>query len=401
MSLYAPDEAATSSKVTGERRVLFDLTGVFDDKWGGMQEHVLTLGGELRELGWTPILLAHTRYADIYEQRLLAEGIRVLGVPALQARGISWQPTVPYVQALYQTLVHERIAVYHIHSALMGHELQSLTAARLARVPVVMTYHCTPWNESRQRRLAMMAGHRVFRPRVIAVSSAVADMATTNYMVPQGDTATILNGVRDLASGETAGERPADDVEAAPRPQRADEVVLGVAARLERVKGLDVLLEALALIDPATPFRVIIAGEGPERRGLEEQARRLHLEHKVAFVGFKPDIRQAMLQWDIVVLPSRSQEGLPLTAIEALAAQRPLIASRVGGLPEIVRDGENGWLVPPEDARALANALLDAIQNRLERLRRGSRSREIFLSELQADVMAERTAAIYRTMLGT
>lgn len=397
MSLHAPCEAVAVSRVTGDdRRVLFDLTGVFDDAWGGMQEHVLTLGGELRELGWAPILLAHTRYADVYEQRFKAERIRVLRVPALQARDVSWQPSLPYIRALYQTLVQERIALYHLHSALMGHELHGLMAARIARVPAVMTYHCTPWNESPQRRIAMIASHRIFHPRVIAVSSAVAEMAMNNYKVPQRDTAIILNGVRDLPSDETSSGDPG----ASRQEQCADEVVIGVAARLERVKGIDILLEALALLDPATPFRVIIAGEGPEQRALKEQAQRLHLDHKVAFVGFRPDVRQLMRQWDLVVLPSRSQEGLPLTAIEALAARRPLIASRVGGLPEIVRNGENGWLVPPEHPHALAQSLREAIQDRVQRLQRGSASRKIFLTELQASAMAKRTDTMYRDVLG-
>lgn len=136
-----------------------------------------------------------------------------------------------------------------------------------------------------------------------------------------------------------------------------DVCCLLVLATLVRRKGIDVLLDALALLRDGQeegPI-VLIAGEGEERATLEERARR-HGLARVRFLGLRDDKAELLAACDALVLPSR-REGLGVAALEAMACGRPVLASRVGGLAETVRDGETGLLVAPEDPDALAEAI--------------------------------------------
>lgn len=142
--------------------------------------------------------------------------------------------------------------------------------------------------------------------------------------------------------------------------------VFGIACRLAPMKGLSYLLEALGrLRESGSPsLRLDIGGEGSERERLETQARQLGLEGWVRFLGpISPDAMPTFYQsLDALVLPSVSDEGLPLVVLEAMACGLPVVATDVGGTREAVRSGVDGWVVPPRDPEALASALLAALQ---------------------------------------
>jgi glycosyltransferase involved in cell wall biosynthesis len=134
-----------------------------------------------------------------------------------------------------------------------------------------------------------------------------------------------------------------------------DSVVVLALASLVRRKGIDVLLDALARI--ADPGVVAwIAGDGPDRAGLEAQASRLGLSSRVRFLGRREDSADLLAGCDLLALPSR-REGLGVSALEAMAARRPVVASRVGGLADAVVDGRTGLLVAPDDPEALRLAI--------------------------------------------
>ena len=138
-------------------------------------------------------------------------------------------------------------------------------------------------------------------------------------------------------------------------------VVAGVVASLTREKGQEVAIDALARLSAAQPaLQLVLIGGGGERQVLEQQAARLGLADRVHFIGFRNDARALLRQLDLCLVPSRS-EGLGTTALEAQAEGVPVIASRSGGLPEVVRDGKTGRLVPVGDAAALADAIAGAL----------------------------------------
>jgi glycosyltransferase involved in cell wall biosynthesis len=137
-----------------------------------------------------------------------------------------------------------------------------------------------------------------------------------------------------------------------------DECLIAFAGRLVRGKGPDYLIKAVASLRLAHPIRLVIAGEGPERPRLESLARSLGLEQVVEFAGLRHDMPRFWQCCDIAVVPSAEFiESCPMTPLEAMASGKPVVATRNGGLPELVVDGVTGMLVPPGDAAALAKAL--------------------------------------------
>jgi len=136
--------------------------------------------------------------------------------------------------------------------------------------------------------------------------------------------------------------------------------ILAVVGRLSPEKGVDVFLDACAeLMRAGTPFSALIAGDGPDAPRLHEQARQLRLGN-VHFLGTVSNIAALYRAIDLLVLPSRS-EGLPNVVLEALGADRPVLCTRVGAVPEVLEDALAGVIVPPGDPRALADAFLPAL----------------------------------------
>jgi glycosyltransferase involved in cell wall biosynthesis len=168
-------------------------------------------------------------------------------------------------------------------------------------------------------------------------------------------------------------------------------LVAGVAANLEYWKGIDVLLEAVRLAQ--SPLRVEIYGVGSKQGELERQAEGLD----VHFNGFVPD---PLASIDVLVQPSRA-DNLPLAILEAMAAGLPVIGTRVGGIPELVVDGETGLLVDPERPEELAAALDSVAADPERRLELGRRGRERVREHFSADGIARRTVALYEELCGS
>jgi glycosyltransferase involved in cell wall biosynthesis len=172
-------------------------------------------------------------------------------------------------------------------------------------------------------------------------------------------------------------------------------LTVGVVSRLSWEKGVDRFVEALALVDPAVDVHAVVVGDGDQRADLRRRAEALGLGRRVEFRSASVGVDLADL--DLVVVPSRT-EGFGLVAAEAGAAARPVLASRVGGLLDVVRDGENGWLVPVGDAWAMARAIEAASDPALRR-RMGLEGRQRFESQFRVELMVEQTLAVYRSAL--
>jgi len=142
-----------------------------------------------------------------------------------------------------------------------------------------------------------------------------------------------------------------------------DTCVVGFVGRLDRAKGADLLVEAAACLrDERRAYRFFLVGEGSERKHLEDQIRRLRLETTVILGGLHESPAEVMSAFDLAVVPSR-REAFGIAALELMRMKVPVIVSPVGGLPELVRHGETGWLLPRLDAAALAQAILRLAQD--------------------------------------
>ena len=218
---------------------------------------------------------------------------------------------------------------------------------------------------------------------VVAVSRAVANQ------VVDGNARVIYAGV-DVAP---------ENVNAA-RQRGASDLVVGTAGRLIALKGIKYLLSAVAtLIRDFPALRVEIAGAGPEQTDLEQKVRELGLAGRVDFLGWIEDLNSILARWDIFALPSL-EEGFPLAVLEAMAAGLPVVASRVGGVPELVADGETGWLVPLRDPVALGCQLRLLLCSPENRKRMGTAAQARVQAQFSRAQMAAGFAALYDELLG-
>jgi peptidoglycan/xylan/chitin deacetylase (PgdA/CDA1 family) len=256
-------------------------------------------------------------------------------------------------------------------------------AATLARVPVrVHTQHNTFLDSCSRMERWKFACASLFFTYLIAVSEQTrAGMLKSGS--PPGRTAVIVNGVDENRFRKR-------EVSPASRILR-----IGCVARLAPEKGVSHLIRAFARIRAARPdTRLVLAGDGPEKAALEELSAQLGVRGSVDFLGYTAAIDRLLTTIDILALPSLT-EGVPLAVLEAMAAGVPVVATRVGGLPEILENGAHGVLVPPRDCEALASAIVTLIDDPLRRQSLGARAREAVERRYSLAAMAATYRSLY------
>ena len=343
-----------------------------DTNIGGAGRYVLTLLTQ-------PRIAARYEAAVACPEGALAAALRRAGVPVFlypgADRSLSWSG----LRHLLGLVRRWRPHIVHTHGALAGR-----IAGRLGGARVVYTKHglAAAVEASIQVRspggwLRRMAVRR-FADRIVAVSEAVRDALIAQGADP-GAVRVIPGGV-DLAAYDRL-----------PPPVPG---VLGALGRLEPEKGFDVLLDAVAELRGEA--RLILGGDGSQRQAL---AARVELEDlPVELTGFVADVPAFLGRIGVFVMPSRS-EGLGLVALEAMAAGRPVVASRTGGLPEVVIDGETGLLVAPEDPHGLAQAVRMLLADPDRAARMGAAGRDRVRAQFSAERMAAETAALYEELI--
>jgi glycosyltransferase involved in cell wall biosynthesis len=191
-------------------------------------------------------------------------------------------------------------------------------------------------------------------------------------------------------------------IDASSLPPKRNEhagIVIGTACRLELIKGIYCLIEAFALLAAGrTDLRLEIAGEGSLRTSLEEQSRKLGVSAQVAFLGWRDDLSSVMAGWDIFVQPSLD-EGFGVAALEGMAAGLPVVASAVGGLCDLVVDGETGFLVPTSVPADLAARILELVNDASRREAMGIAARQRAIDRFPMSRMIEQTFAVYDELL--
>lgn len=202
--------------------------------------------------------------------------------------------------------------------------------------------------------------------RFICVSRDLEQWLVGVVGIPRHKVRQLYNGV-DHERFDRSAERPADW----PADWPAGALIVGTVGRLAAVKDQQSVIRALVRIFSLRPdlrgvLRCIVVGEGPERQSLEESLRRAGLADCVWLAGDRDDVPALLAAFDVFVLPSLG-EGISNTVLEAMAAGRPVVATRVGGNPELIRDGESGRLVPVGDSEALATVILELIDDPRER----------------------------------
>ena len=176
--------------------------------------------------------------------------------------------------------------------------------------------------------------------------------------------------------------------------------VIGAVGRLMPVKGVEIFLQAARMLkDRGRSAKFLVAGDGPLASALQSLAREIGLADDVRFLGHRKDSHDILGLLDLFVLPSLS-EGIPLVLLEALALSRPVVATNVGGIPEVVEDGRSGVLVPAGRPDELARGCLTVMDDPALAQRLGQAGRVRVEDAFSADAMAEKVTHIYRTLVG-
>jgi len=232
--------------------------------------------------------------------------------------------------------------------------------------------------------------------RAIAISGPVAKHLTKDLWVPASKVVFVPNGIDSRKFFPVTAQqhhelRERFGVGASP--------LVGIIARLSDVKGHSYLIQAMnELVHGMPGVKCLIIGEGPLEQELKEQVSHLRLEASVKFVKINGQPSELLPMFDVFAMPSL-QEGLGLSVMEAQACGVPVVASRVGGLVEAVKDGETGILVPPRDHLALADALMKVLADKNLASRFGLAGREWIIRNFALDQMVDRTLGIYEAVL--
>ena len=323
----------------------------------------------------------------------VADALSEAGVPVhvLDVRG-KWD--APRWPALVRLLRRGRFDILHTH--LFHADLAGRPAARLAGVPhVVHTVHVAerrrrPWQFLWARLTADTAG------TIVCVSRGVRDFHRRRTRLPAGRYTVIHNGIDAdaYARGDTLRARWRRLWEVG-----QDDVLCAFVGRLDRQKGLDVLLPAFERAEIAAPaLRLVIAGEGPLRPAAQAWLRSSLAGPRIRLLGHVSDVRHVLSAADIFCQPSR-WEGFGLAAAEAMAARLPVVATDVEGLNEVVAAGQTGLLCRPDDPEALAGLIGRLARDAELRARLGDAGRRRVLEKFTIERFIDRHAELYEALM--
>jgi glycosyltransferase involved in cell wall biosynthesis len=372
---------------------------------GGPALHVAYLSAGLRERGYETTLVAGDVGRGEESMAYVAEslGVPVTTLPALH-REISPVRDIVAAFRLAWIIREQRPHILHTHTAKAGAigRLAALLAGR-ARPPVIVhTFHghvlrgyfggLRSWFFGRlERTLARSTD------ALVAVSPEVRDDLVALGVAPEEKFVVIRLGIKlDQRIADSAAERAGTRRLLGVADNR---FVVGWIGRMTAVKRPDHLLRAFKLVrDHGIDACLCMVGDGPERDRVEQLAHQLGIVRDCLFPGYQEEIGPFFAAFDVFVLSS-ANEGTPVTAIEALASGCAVVATRVGGVPDVVRDGEDGFLVEPGDVLALAERLVRLAADPSLRGRLGAAGRERVVPRYRVERMIGDVDGLYRELL--
>jgi glycosyltransferase involved in cell wall biosynthesis len=236
---------------------------------------------------------------------------------------------------------------------------------------------------------------RGFPDRVVCVSDAVKRVVMERERVPEGRIVVIRNGIEPLPDAVAGSEGTRKEL-----GLDASHLVVGMVANFNRsIKGVSTFLDAVPHIVRAVPAaRFLLLGRGKEEQSLRDKARSLGIEPHVVFAGYRQDIHRYYAVMDVSALTSFS-EGLSITVLESMSCGIPVVATRVGGNPEVIVDGNTGYLVPPGDVSAFTSRTVELLLDRDLRKRMGEAGRRRVERDFLLHAVADRYQRIYEELL--
>lgn len=353
------------------------------DAWGGKEAQVLLLVQHLPSHGVEPhvVLLQRGETLDRFQAAGIPATVLADGQAAKARRAA-------YLRAWMRPL---NLAVVHAHEY-SGHLLFARARGAADRPALVRTHHGAQepvrglrWVKSVVARALV---YDVTRRQTAALIAVSHDLATQLGSAIGGARVYTIHNGAPIGAAQPAVARD-------PHPPR-----IGFFGRLVPVKAVDRLLRSLPLIHQAVPAaEVWIAGTGPEEAALRALVGELGIAEHVRFLGFTEDVPAVLAQVDLVALTSR-HEGLPMIALEAAVAGKPMIGPRRGGLPEVIQDGATGVLLSDTTPDAIAAACVPLLRDPTRAAALGAAARDHVARRFSPDGMAAATAAVYAGVAG-
>jgi glycosyltransferase involved in cell wall biosynthesis len=349
---------------------------------GGMERFAILLAEKLQQRGWRATIYC-TQRGGPFVALAQEKAIPVVTTPFRS----KWDNLYP--ADLIAVMKRDRVTLVHSQN---GNWLAASIAGQLLRVPVVHTEHGLegarePWKLVVQKRIA-----RRLTDCTIAVSQSLQEQLSAQLQVRSTDIHVVRNGIdvdafrRDAVVRQTV--RKELGVE-------NDTVLVGAVARLHPLKGIDVLAEAASLLAPTLKLAIAVVGDGQDRQAIEHQLARSAVRFDL--LGMRSDVARLLHAFDLLVMPSRS-EALPLALLEAMACELPVIVTDVGEMPAIVGN-EAGAIVPPENARRLANAIETLAASTATRQTMGARAAKIVRDRFSLEAMVDQYVEVYERLL--
>lgn len=368
---------------------------------GGPSIHVVLLNAGLDPERYDTLLVSGSEGVTEGSLRDLATDreLRLAAIPEL-GREIAFRSDLTTLVKLYRLMRRERPHVVHTHMAKAG--FVGRVAARLAGVPVILhTFHGHVFHgyfSPRKTRLFLgmeRLGARL-STRLITISPRLRE-EIAGFGVANAEKIEVIPLGFELDAFANQPRRTGDFRRSLDIPESAK--LVGAVGRLVPIKNLPLLLEAVALARREEPdLHVVLVGDGELRADLETRAKSLGIAGQTRFAGWRRDLPSVYADLDAVVISS-DNEGTPASLIEAMATGCPVAATRVGGVPDLIADGETGRLTPSGNPEALAAALLALFREREQTTGMAEKARQRVLDRHQATRLVDDVDRLYQRLL--
>ena len=360
-------------------------------KIGGSEKLALSIASELDDSRFQTAVCALDLSGDLvkdFKERHIPQHV-------LHRNGVEFAT----FRKIYSLLKLHEVDIVHTHN--FAQLFHALLPAKVAGAKIIHTehsyYNYLPRNIDRRIR---NFDRRMIRPllylceRFTVVSEEIADFFIHKIGISKGSISVIPNGI-DVGKFDIKLDNARMRL-----GLQEDDIVIGTVGRLEEEKDHRTLLNAFKYAENSYPnCKLLIVGDGTKRKELEDHSCELQIYDKVKFLGNRSDIPELLSAMDIFVLTS-IREGLPLSALEAMAARKPVVATDVGGLKHIVKDGVSGFLVSKQDDIAIGDALIHLIKDSGLQKNMGDKGHDIAEGSFGIKKMIREYEDIYRSMIG-
>jgi glycosyltransferase involved in cell wall biosynthesis len=373
-----------------KKKILYIIT---KGNFGGAQRYVYDLATSLPRDKFEAVVACGNKDGNTLPSKLAEQNIRTI-VLENSERDISISKDMRAFFEILKIIREEKPDVVHLNSSKMG-GLGAL-AGRIAGVPrIIFTGHGWAFNENRNflSKIIILFLHWltiILCHKTIAVSEkAKKDIAWLPFV--KSKITLIYNGIFEF---ETLPKEEARKILAS---KDSDKIIIFSISELHKNKGVDVALRALVLLPKEIKQKIIycIVSTGEERENLERLAKELNIENMARFLGFVPDAKKLLSGADLFLLPSRT-EAFPYAILEAGLAELPIIATRVGGVPEVIHDMQNGILVHPRNPKEIAEATIYFLGHPDKQKEFGSEIKKTITNFFSLEKMLSETIKLYR-----